>query len=177
MDGRRDCDLPEDWDLRAARRRCSARWRSGAKQHQPSDRRRPRGEANILKSVPADSTLRAAGRFCIPNGSAARAFYLSYCMRLPPGRRKGVGKVSAARRQSRSDRARPGNVFTGDPGRNSAASGYGAMPALPRSSPIRQIADLVKYLRASWGNNAPANASVADIRRARVSSIRSWTWD
>jgi len=45
--------------------------------------------------------------------------------------------------------------------------GYAAMPGFAAQLSNQQIADLVNYLRASWGNNAPANASVADINSLR----------
>jgi mono/diheme cytochrome c family protein len=41
------------------------------------------------------------------------------------------------------------------------------MPGFAAQLSNQQIADLVNYLRASWGNNAPANASVADINSLR----------
>jgi mono/diheme cytochrome c family protein len=48
---------------------------------------------------------------------------------------------------------------------------YKPMPSFAAQMSNQQIADLVNYIRTSWGNNAPANASVKDIddlRRPRA---------
>jgi mono/diheme cytochrome c family protein len=41
------------------------------------------------------------------------------------------------------------------------------MPAFAPQLNDQQIADLVNYLRSTWGNNAPANASATNIQKLR----------
>jgi len=41
------------------------------------------------------------------------------------------------------------------------------MPGFAAQLSNQQIADLVNYVRTSWGNDAPANASVANIQKLR----------
>jgi mono/diheme cytochrome c family protein len=120
--------------------------------------------AEYLKSVPADSTLRAGRQILYPERQRGASVYLSYCSGCHQGDGKGVpGKFPPLAGNPVVTAQDPGNVFRAILGGIPQRSGYGAMPGFAAQLSNQQIADLVNYLRASWGNNAPANASVADI--------------
>jgi mono/diheme cytochrome c family protein len=46
-----------------------------------------------------------------------------------------------------------------------------AMPAYQKSLNDQQIADVVNFIRTSWGNKAPANATAADIAKLRAEGL------
>jgi mono/diheme cytochrome c family protein len=48
-----------------------------------------------------------------------------------------------------------------------AQNGYIAMPAFGGQLSDQQVADLANYVRNSWGNQASANASAADVAKLR----------
>jgi mono/diheme cytochrome c family protein len=124
--------------------------------------------AEYLKSLPADSTLRAGRQILYPERQHGASVYLSYCSGCHQGDGRGVpGKYPPLAANPVVIAPDPSNVFKvileGIPQQGS----YVAMPGFAAQLSNQQIADLVNYLRASWGNNAPANASVAQIAGLR----------
>ena len=53
-----------------------------------------------------------------------------------------------------------------------------AMPGYKNALSDQQIADVVNFIRTSWGNKAPANVTASDIQKLRVDhapiSAASW---
>jgi mono/diheme cytochrome c family protein len=124
--------------------------------------------AEYLKSVPADSTLRASRQILYPERQRGAKVYASYCSGCHQADGKGVaGKFPPLAGNPVVSAQDPGNVFKVILGGIPSRDGYAAMPGFAAQLSNQQIADLVNYLRASWGNNAPANASVADINSLR----------
>ena len=124
--------------------------------------------AEYLKSVPADSTLRAGRQILYPERQHGASVYLSYCSGCHQADGKGVaGKFPPLAGNPVVSAQDPGNVFRVILGGIPQRPGYAAMPGFAAQLSNQQIADLVNYLRASWGNAAPANASVANIATLR----------
>jgi len=120
--------------------------------------------AEYLKSLPADSTLRAGRQILYPERQRGATVYLSYCSGCHQGDGRGVpGKFPPLAGNPVVTAPTPANVFKVILGGIPSRDGYAAMPGFAAQLSNQQIADLVNYLRASWGNNAPANASVTDI--------------
>jgi len=124
--------------------------------------------AEYLKSVPADSTLRAGRQILYPERQRGATVYLQYCSGCHQAKGQGVpGQFPPLAGNPVVLAPDPANVFKvvleGIP----AQGPYKPMPAFAPQLSDQQIADLVNYLRSSWGNNAPANASVADIQKLR----------
>jgi mono/diheme cytochrome c family protein len=124
--------------------------------------------AEYLKSLPADSTLRAGRQILYPERQHGATVYASYCSGCHQADGKGVtGKFPPLAGNPVVIAPDPANVFNVILAGIPARGGYGAMPGFAKQLSDQQIADLVNYLRASWGNNAPANASAADIASLR----------
>jgi mono/diheme cytochrome c family protein len=124
--------------------------------------------AQYLKSLPADSTLRAGRQILYPERQRGATVYLSYCSGCHQADGRGVaGKFPPLAGNPVVIAPDPANVFKvildGIPKRGT----YAAMPGFAAQLSNQQIADLVNYLRASWGNDVPATASAADIDSLR----------
>jgi mono/diheme cytochrome c family protein len=51
---------------------------------------------------------------------------------------------------------------------DSARSGFIAMPAFATQLTDQQVADIANYVRTSWGNKAPPNATATMVARMRA---------
>ena len=126
--------------------------------------------AEYLKSLPPDSSLAHGPRRARSDEGARRAALHRQLQRLPPGarpRRPGVFPPLA------------GNpvVLAADPeqhpqGRRSrhsgARNGFIAMPAFNTQLTDQQVAEIANYVRTSWGNSAPPNATSAMVAKLRA---------
>ena len=124
--------------------------------------------AEYLKSLPADSTLRAGRQILYPERQSGAKVYNQFCSGCHQAKGQGVaGQFPPLAGNPVVLAPDPANIFKvileGVP----AQGRYKPMPAFAPQLSDQQIADLVNYLRSSWGNNAPANASVADIQKLR----------
>ena len=124
--------------------------------------------AEYLKSLPPDSTLRAGRQILYPERQRGAALYLQYCSGCHQAKGQGVpGQFPPLAGNPVVIAPDPANIFKvvleGVP----AQGRYKPMPAFAAQLSDQQIADLVNYLRSSWGNNVPANASAANIQKLR----------
>jgi mono/diheme cytochrome c family protein len=124
--------------------------------------------AQYLKSVPADSTLRAGRQIYYPERQRGAAVYNQFCSGCHQSNGQGVaGQFPPLAGNPVVLAPDPTNVFMvilqGVP----AQGAYKPMPAFAPQLNDQQIADLVNYLRSTWGNNAPANASATNIQKLR----------
>ncbi len=125
--------------------------------------------AAYLKSVPADSTSRAGREILYPERQRGAAVYATYCSGCHQADGRGVpGKFPPLAGNPVVTAPVPANVFKVILDGIPARSGYAAMPGFAAQLSNQQVADLVNYLRASWRNNTPANASVTDIDALRT---------
>jgi mono/diheme cytochrome c family protein len=124
--------------------------------------------AEYLKAIPPDSALRT-GR---PLPTAARAegaaLYMGYCSGCHQATGAGIaGVFSPLAGNAAVTAPDPGNllqaVLLGLP----AEFRHGAMPSFAAQLTDQQIADIANYVRASWGNTAPANATAAAVAKLR----------
>jgi len=124
--------------------------------------------AEYLKSLPADSTLRAGRQILYPERQRGASVYASYCTGCHQADGRGIpGRFPPLAGNPVVTAQDPGNVFKVILGGIPKRGKYPAMPGFAAQLSNQQIADLVNYLRASWGNAAPANASVANIAKLR----------
>ena len=124
-----------------------------------------------LKSLPANSSRRAARRFPM-NHARGAALYIDNCSGCHQAKGRGIlgvypplagnGVVTA------SDSANILKVVLGGiPARN----GYMVMPSLAGHLNDQQIADIANYIRTSWGNSATPNATSDGGKTARDNAL------
>ena len=124
--------------------------------------------AQYLKSLPADSTLRAGRQILYPERQRGATLYLQYCSGCHQAKGQGVaGQFPPLAGNPVVLAPDPANVFKAVLEGIPAQGRYKPMPAFAPQLSDQQIADLVNYLRSSWGNNVPANASVTNIQNLR----------
>jgi mono/diheme cytochrome c family protein len=121
-----------------------------------------------LKSLPANSSLRAGAPVPDEPRQGGAALYIDNCSGCHQAKGRGIlgvypplagnGVVTA------SDSANILKVVLGGiPARN----GYMVMPSLAGHLNDQQIADIANYIRTSWGNSATPNATAAMVAKLR----------
>jgi len=124
--------------------------------------------AEYLKSVPPDSTLRAGRQILYPEEQRGAALYLEFCSGCHQAKGRGVPGVFPPLAGNPVVIAPdPANILKVVLGGVPAQGKYAPMPSFAAQLSDQQIADLVNYVRTSWGNDAPANASVKNIADLR----------
>ena len=128
--------------------------------------------ADYLKSVPAEKSYpdkpSLAYREARPPGAGA---YLTHCAscHLPDG--KGLPGVAPPLVGNGAVLARgPENVVRVILGGLPASGGLGPMPAVGAGLSDQEIADIVDYVRNSWGNAAPAGTGAGTVAEARAAT-------
>jgi mono/diheme cytochrome c family protein len=124
--------------------------------------------AEYLKSVPPDSTLRAGRQILYPEEQRGAALYLEFCSGCHQAKGRGVAGVFPPLAGNPVVIAPdPANILKVVLGGVPAQGKYAPMPSFSAQLSDQQIADLVNYVRTSWGNSASANASVKNIAGLR----------
>jgi mono/diheme cytochrome c family protein len=127
--------------------------------------------AVYLKDIPADSTLRQGKPALDPTRAAGASLYLDHCAGCHHSGGRGMPGVFPPL-------AGNGVVIAGDPAnilkvvlQGIPAQGkYIPMPGFAGQLSDQQIADLGKYLRTSWGNNAAPNISATMVGALRATA-------
>lgn len=126
--------------------------------------------ATYLKSLPAESSLRAAKAAPPDSKTKAASLYMDHCSACHQSGGRGMPGIFPPL-------AGNGAVIAPDPGNVLQAmlngipmqNGYVAMPSFASQLTNQQIADIANYVRTSWGNKAVANATAADVAKLRAS--------
>jgi mono/diheme cytochrome c family protein len=127
-----------------------------------------RAMAEYLKSLPPDSALRTGRQRPDPTRAQGAALYMDYCSGCHQANGAGIaGKFAPLAGNAAVIAPDPGNilqtVLLGIP----AQFKYGPMPSFAAKLNDQQIADIANYMRGSWGNTAPPNATAAMAARLR----------
>ncbi len=124
--------------------------------------------AEYLKSIPADSSLRTGRRR--PDATRAKAanLYIDRCMRCHQSQGRGIPGVfpplagnGAVLAPDPADILRA--ILLGIPAQNARAP----MPSFAIAMSDQQIAALANYVRTSWGNTAPPDATSSMVANLR----------
>jgi mono/diheme cytochrome c family protein len=125
--------------------------------------------AEYLKSIPPNSRLRT-GRVA-PDATKQRGaqLYTDYCSSCHQPRGRGMpGAFPPLTGNPEVLAANPINILhivvRGIPGR----TGHIAMPGFRTQLTDKQIVDIANYVRTSWGNKAPPNATSAMVAKLRA---------
>ena len=128
--------------------------------------------AAYLKSVPGEKTYSDKAvpddRFARSSGASG---YLTHCAscHLPDGR--GLPGVAPALVGNGAVLAQgPQNVIGVILGGLPAANGLAPMPAVGAGMSDQEVADVVDYVRNSWGNSAPAGTGAGTVAALRAST-------
>jgi mono/diheme cytochrome c family protein len=124
--------------------------------------------AEYLKSIPADSTLRTGRKQVDANRQAGAKLYLDNCAGCHQAQGRGVPNVFPPLAGNGVVLAAdPANIFKvvlrGIPARGK----YVPMPAFASALTDEQITVIANYIRTSWGNNAPLNATPDGVAKLR----------
>lgn len=120
----------------------------------PSPKRAPQAESSMTASA----------------HSRGAELYIDNCMTCH--QEKGVGRAGSVPPLADNPAvkaAQPYDVVTAILGGIPASGGYVAMPAFDEALSDQDVADLANYVRTSWGNQAPANATPDMVRGFRAS--------
>jgi mono/diheme cytochrome c family protein len=124
--------------------------------------------AAYLKDTAAKQTTSANTGAYADKRPPGQQAYLTYCSscHLPSG--KGVeGAVPALAGNGAVLAKGPENVIRVVVGGLSASNGLAPMPAVGAGMSDKDIADVVDYVRNSWGNSAPVAAGAGDVANLR----------
>jgi len=128
--------------------------------------------AEYLKSVPADSRLRTGLKATNPTAQQGATLYIDNCGGCHQAKGRGIPGVVPPL-------AGNGSVVAPNPadvinvvlvGMQPHGSDHGPMPSFALQLTDVQIAEITNYLRTSWGNLAPANATPEGVASLRVSA-------
>jgi mono/diheme cytochrome c family protein len=130
-----------------------------------------RAMAEYLKSLPPDSRLRTGRQRPDPARAQGAALYMDYCGGCHQATGAGIaGAVSPLAGNRAVVAPDPGNILQvvvlGIP----AQFKYAPMPSFAAKLNDQQIADIANYVRSSWGNTAPPNATAAMVAKLRKAS-------
>jgi mono/diheme cytochrome c family protein len=126
--------------------------------------------AEYLKSIPANSSLRASDPTAGGSRRRGAALYLEHCSGCHQAKGRGVPGVFPPLAGNGVVMAPdPANILKVVLGGVRARNGYVGMPSFAGQLDDEQLAELANYLRVSWGNRAPANTNpdmAASLRRS-----------
>ena len=123
-----------------------------------------------LKSLPASSPLRAGRPLPTDKRMQAAGLYLDLCSGCHQSRGRGVpGTFPPLAGNGVVLAPDPANILKVVLGGVPAQGKYVPMPSFASQLTDQGVADLANYIRTSWGNNAPANATADAVGRLRKS--------
>ncbi len=127
--------------------------------------------AEYLKSIPADSTLRTGRKSFDVSRQAGAKLYIDNCAGCHQSQGRGVPNVFPPLAGNGVVLAAdPANIFKVVLGGIPAQGKFSPMPSFAGVLTDEQITAIANYVRTSWGNNAPPNATpdnVAKVRRQK----------
>ncbi len=127
--------------------------------------------AEYLKSIPADSTLRTGRKALDVSRQAGAKLYVDNCAGCHQSQGRGVPNVFPPLAGNGVVLAAdPANIFKVVLGGIPAQGKFSPMPSFAGVLTDEQITAIANYVRTSWGNNAPPNATpdnVAKVRRQK----------
>ena len=130
--------------------------------------RRAIGE--YLKSLPPDSSLRTGRKRPDPSRVRGAQLYIDNCSGCHQASGRGIaGAFPPLAANGVVVAADPNNVIKVINRGVKARAGFIAMPAFATELTDQQVADIVNFVRTSWGNRAAPNATSALVARMRAS--------
>jgi mono/diheme cytochrome c family protein len=125
--------------------------------------------ATYLKSLPPGSPLRAAKPAPPESKVHGASLYMDHCSACHQSGGRGMSGIFPPLAGNGAVIARdPGNVLQAILNGIPMQNGYVAMPTFASQLNDQQIADIANYVRNSWGNTAPANATPGDVAKLRA---------
>jgi mono/diheme cytochrome c family protein len=125
--------------------------------------------AEYLKSLPPDSTLRTGRVAPDPTTMRGAQLYMDNCGGCHQPRGRGLPGVFPPLAGNPVVLAQdPNNILKVVDRGIRARNGFIAMPAFNTQLTDQQVADIANYVRASWGNRAPPNATPAMVAKLRA---------
>jgi len=122
-----------------------------------------------LKSIPADSRLHTGVKQADPTAQQGATLYLDNCGGCHQAKGRGIaGVVPPLAGNGAVVASDPSNVINVVLGGSPKHGDYTAMPPFASSLSDAQIVQITNYLRTSWGNSAPANATTETVAKLRV---------
>ncbi len=129
--------------------------------------RRAIGE--YLKALPPDSSLRTGRKRPDPSRVRGAQLYMDNCSGCHQASGRGVpGAFPPLAANGVVVAADPNNVIKVVDRGVKARAGFIAMPAFAIQLTDQQVADIVNFVRTSWGNRAAPNATSAMVARLRA---------
>jgi mono/diheme cytochrome c family protein len=129
--------------------------------------------AVYIKSVPAEAPDKDDKVVGMQSAHApGEQAYLSHCAfcHLPSGQGQ-KGAIPALAGNGAVNAGGPEDVIRVVLGGLPATHGYAPMPAVGQGMSDQEIADVVNYVRQSWGNQAPATADVNQVGSLRAQTL------
>ena len=125
--------------------------------------------ATYLKSLPPESSLRTAKAAPPDSKTQAASLYMDHCSACHQSGGRGMPGIFPPLVANGAVIAPdPGNVLQAVLNGIPMQNGYVAMPSFAGQLTNQQIADVANYVRTSWGNQAVANATAADVAKLRA---------
>ena len=125
--------------------------------------------ATYLKSLPPESSLRTAKAAPPDSRTKAASLYMDHCSACHQAGGRGMPGIFPPLVANGAVIAPdPGNVLQAVLNGIPMQNGYVAMPSFAGQLTNQQIADVANYVRTSWGNQAVANATAADVAKLRA---------
>ena len=121
-----------------------------------------------LKSIPSDSRLHTGIKAPGPMRQQGATLYMEYCGLCHQAKGRGYpGIFPPLAGNGAVVTSNPANVIKVVLGGTRAHGAYISMPSFAHRLTDAQIADIANYVRTSWGNGAPANATAATVAKLR----------
>ena len=127
--------------------------------------------AEYLKSIPSESRLRTGLKAADPTRARGAALYMDNCGGCHQATGRGIrGVFPPLAGNGVVIASDPANILKVVDAGIKARGGYVPMPSFKDQLTDQQVAEIVNYIRTSWGNNAAPNvtsAMVANMRAAK----------
>ena len=124
--------------------------------------------AEYLKSLPPNSSLRAGAPVPDATRQKGAKLYMDHCGGCHQAKGRGItGVFPPLAGNGVVVAPDPANIFKVVLGGIPARNGYIPMPSLAQQLNDQQIADIVNYIRTSWGNGAASNATARMVAKLR----------
>ncbi len=124
--------------------------------------------AEYLKSLPADSPLRTGYGAPDPSRQQGAVLYVDHCSGCHQSKGRGIpGVFPPLAGNGVVVAPNPADIIKVVLGGIPARNNYIAMPSFGSQLSDQQIAEIANYLRTSWGNGAPPNATAQAVKELR----------